>query len=188
MIRNIAAVGLILLLGACQTLKAPDQAGPVTFNQSDLDTIATVLKDVCVDNMGDALAMAKAVNDMGGYDVKRERVKLNGKFVSVKHYRIDNNGRYLTAVSFYGDGGACSASYASNLIPSDLLYREIGAVMFDGEYKHTKAGYIVEPRLGVGHITSIRGDSVFDMLMVMDQPMYASHQNATGAPDVEWGG
>lgn len=188
MIRIIIAATSAFVLAACSTVTVPDQKGPITYSQSDLELVATVINDVCVDNIGDPLAMTKKVNQLGAYDAKRERIRLDGEIVSIKHYRIDNDGRYAVAVTFYGDGGACGASYAAGSIPNELLYRETGILMFPGSYNRTKAGYVETPRLGVAHAQIIRGNSDFDMLMVMNTEMWKSHRKATGAPELEWGG
>ncbi|GAA0623326.1 hypothetical protein [Thalassospira tepidiphila] len=184
MIRNLIAIIAVSLVAACSAVRAPSDDGPLTFSQSDLDVVTNAVNKVCIDNMNDALAMTRAVRDLGGYDAQREMVRLDGKVVPLKHYRIDNDGRYLTAISFYGDGGACGASYAAGSLPNELIYRDLNIVMFDGTFKRTKAGYVDAPRYGVSHLEVVQGRSNFDMIMVMNADMWRSHQNATGAPDV----
>ncbi|WP_417244298.1 hypothetical protein [Celeribacter sp.] len=183
MIRNIAAFVCMVALAACTTVQEPSKTGPLTFSQGKLDALVTALKTVCVDHMGDSLAMTQVVNDLGGYEPQREMVELDGKSVPVKHYRLDDEGEYLAAVSFYGDGGACGASYAAGTMPNELIYRDLGITLFDGSFKRTKAGYTDSPRLGVAHL-KVNGRSEFEMIMFMTKAMYQAHQNATGAPQV----
>jgi len=184
MIRNIAAVGLILLLGACQPTAYP----PLTYNTETADKIMQATYDVCIRNIGSAEKMKDDAEAITGDKSQPKRVRVDGQWHDIDQYRFYDGDIYLAFFSVYRNGKGCAASYASGSVPQHIATQRFGINWVEGKYEHAQFGAVRSKPVGVEYIQHIEGEGLFDMMLFLDKEWTQFEVNRTGAPDVEWGG
>ena len=187
MIRNIAAVAVILLLGACQTTGVEDKP-TYTGSPDDEAAVLNLAQHVCVENLGDGEAMNAAARNLTNDIEKRHTAKSGGHEIPVQSYRYTKDGKYLAYVSILWDGEACSVNYAERLVRPSVFQSSFDVVMTGGIYEGAIYGKSQNRDMAMVVSKSRGEDGPVMSVGFMNKEAYRKEQSLTGAPDLGWDG
>lgn len=182
MIRKLSAVLIVASLGACQTTAYPK----LTYNAANADKIMQAAYDVCVANIGDPVSMQEQAKSLTGDVPQSKRIRVEGEWHDIDHYRFYDGDDYLAFFSIYQNGKGCAVNYASGSVPQHIATQTLSIDWIDGTYEHARFGRIKSEEVGVEYVARIGGETVFDMVLFLDAEWTAVETDRTGAPSIEW--
>lgn len=182
MIRNaITAAGLLFLV-ACQTVGAQK----VAYNAQNAEKIMQAAYDVCISNIGNADKMQSDVRALTGDTPQSKRVRVEGEWYDIDHYRYYDDDEYLAFFSVYRNGKGCAANYATGAVPQHIVTQGLSIEWGEGKYNKAQFGKVRSKDVGVEYIQRIQGEAVFDMILFLDKEWTQVETSRTGAPDIKW--
>tara|TARA_Y100000114_G_scaffold23532_1_gene19286 strand:- start:4448 stop:5002 length:555 start_codon:yes stop_codon:yes gene_type:complete len=184
MIRNIAVAAVLVVLAACQTTSYP----PLTYKADAADKVMQAAYDVCVKNIGDAGKMQSDVKELTGDTAQSKRVRVEGRWQDIDHYRFYDKDVYLAFFSVYRNGKGCAVNFASGSVPKHIVTQRLSIEWVGGSYNHAQFGKVSSTEIGVEYIPRIEGEVVFDMVLFLDKEWTELEAERVGAPKMEWGG
>ncbi|WP_417733113.1 hypothetical protein [Rosistilla oblonga] len=184
MIRKIAVVAVLMVLGACQTTQAPKDD-----KYADLRVVATLVNNVCLSNVGDGVGMLAAARRVSGGKLLVNEIDLgNGKIGTAKGYRYIKDGKYYALISVVDDGDICGVIASAHLVDRDDLADVLAVAMLDGEYSEVRYGVYGHNKGVASFSLSMGGGDPMTIFALMNQDAYEHERAMTGAPEMEWGG
>ncbi|MEQ9347729.1 MAG: hypothetical protein RIG26_14915 [Thalassospira sp.] len=187
MIRNITALAVILLLGACQTTQ-------VSLNKDYSATVADAAKTVCIPYVGDTESLRKAAMGYTGDSGKQFDSKDVTGPIKVWHYQIVEDDRNVAFIAI-GSPGGCDVSFVNDVADLNAVRDVLGAEVYGG-YKPS----LLNNQTGYGRIPGqdfVVLFGAFDFapgkisrgVGFITKDIYQSVEVPNGAPEnLEWGG
>lgn len=187
MFRNIAAVAVVLLIGACQTTQVP-------VNKDYSATVADAAKKVCMPYVGDTAALRKAAMDYTGDSGKEfDSVDATGP-IKVWHYQIVEDGRNVSFIAI-GGPGSCGVTFVNDVADLDVVQGNLEAEVYGGFRPSALKNQTGYGRIEGRNFVVLFSAFDFDQgkashgVSFITQEAYQRVEVPNGAPEkLEWGG
>ncbi|MDG4721596.1 hypothetical protein [Thalassospira aquimaris] len=183
MIRKIAVTAFILLLGACQAT-APMKS-PVTYSPDYARAVNSVVKGVCLDNLGATDGMYAALEEIGAPLVEVDEI---GKYRKIRKYAAPNeDGRVVAIVSVTSNGSVCGVAWKRSRIPYDQVVDNLdGVTMLDGLHSHLLVGYSNDRKYAVlvGSVKNLTEPDA-DIVIFLSDRAYKDQRQYIKLPEID---